>query len=339
MEDKRACLNCGNQIDKDSVYCSFCGQRNDRNNLKLKALFKDFSENYLSLDTRLGRSIVPFLIQPGRLTQEFIKGKRYSYVNPFRFYLVISVLFFTIVTLVAVSKTNDKGGVIKINENEIAEVDSRSETVTESTDSLRVGEENTSGFEVHASPTNFSLDLSNLKGIEKYRYDREYTDQQLLDTLLPDSEKSYENFVMLQAIRVYRADTNSTVKFIISNYSIAMFLLIPLCALIFMIFFYRNKLAYVGHLIHSIHLHTFTFFIYGVGFTIIHFSGSTPSVFKTTLLISFIISIAYSYLSLQRVYKRSYFGTFLRTIGIGAIYYITWLFIFLIGLIISFLLY
>ena len=36
----------------------------------------------------------PFLFRPGHLVAEFIKGHRASYVNPFRFYLFISIFFF-----------------------------------------------------------------------------------------------------------------------------------------------------------------------------------------------------------------------------------------------------
>ena len=42
----------------------------------------------------MGRTIFPFLFRPGYLVAEFIKGHSASYVNPFRFYLLISIFFF-----------------------------------------------------------------------------------------------------------------------------------------------------------------------------------------------------------------------------------------------------
>ena len=79
---------------KRDVYCRNCGSKVDDNNFIFKAIFHEFIENYLSFDTKMGRTIFPFLFRPGYLVAEFIKGHRASYVNPFRFYLLISIFFF-----------------------------------------------------------------------------------------------------------------------------------------------------------------------------------------------------------------------------------------------------
>ena len=94
MEDSNSCYNCNYKLGEETNFCPNCGQKVDNNNLTLKAVFFEFYENYLSFDTKMGRSVVPFLFIPGKLTKKFIDGKRVSFVNPFRFYLVISILFF-----------------------------------------------------------------------------------------------------------------------------------------------------------------------------------------------------------------------------------------------------
>lgn len=92
--EKKRCFNCQNEYDVQDAYCPHCGQKNDSNNLNLKAVTHEFIENYISFDSRLGRSIRPFLFRPGFLTQEFNAGKRIFYANPFRLYILISILFF-----------------------------------------------------------------------------------------------------------------------------------------------------------------------------------------------------------------------------------------------------
>ena len=62
------CLNCGEELDTLSNYCNSCGQENTDNRISLVELLKDLFNDYLSIDTRLGRSLFPFLFQPGKLT-------------------------------------------------------------------------------------------------------------------------------------------------------------------------------------------------------------------------------------------------------------------------------
>ena len=106
MKEKH-CFNCKEKLTSNDSYCFNCGQRVDDNNLTLKAVFHEFIENYLSLDTKIGRTILPFLFQPGELVSEFIKGKRVNFVNPFRFYLFISIFFFFVLGML-VDKTVKK---------------------------------------------------------------------------------------------------------------------------------------------------------------------------------------------------------------------------------------
>lgn len=93
------CLNCKSDLNENQNFCPHCGQKVDENNLKLGTLLKEFFENYLSFDTRIGRSIMPFFFKPGKLTKEFNEGKRKNYANPFRLYIFCSLLFFSAFSL------------------------------------------------------------------------------------------------------------------------------------------------------------------------------------------------------------------------------------------------
>ncbi len=60
----------------------------------MAALFHDVLHDLVHLDSRVWRTLVALLFRPGRLTNEFITGRRTFYLPPFRLYLVLSLVYF-----------------------------------------------------------------------------------------------------------------------------------------------------------------------------------------------------------------------------------------------------
>ena len=87
------CLNCNAVLN--GVYCSECGQRMQLRRLTMGALFNDFLHDLTDLDSRVWRTLIALLTKPGKLTNEFIAGRRTLYLPPFRLYLVLSLIFFS----------------------------------------------------------------------------------------------------------------------------------------------------------------------------------------------------------------------------------------------------
>jgi hypothetical protein len=54
----------------------------------------DAVEDGLSLDSRMARTVVPFLLRPGFLTVEWTSGRRARFSSPLRLYLLTSFVFF-----------------------------------------------------------------------------------------------------------------------------------------------------------------------------------------------------------------------------------------------------
>ncbi len=52
-----------------------------------------------NFEAKFWNTIIPLLIKPGKVSRDFIEGKRQRYINPFRFYLTVSIVFFLIVGL------------------------------------------------------------------------------------------------------------------------------------------------------------------------------------------------------------------------------------------------
>ncbi len=91
------CSNCSYAFAETTVdnFCPNCGQENLDKNVSFGDLFSDFIGNYLSLDSKLFRTIPRLMFFPGFLTNAFNNGKRISYLTPIRIYLFMSVLYFS----------------------------------------------------------------------------------------------------------------------------------------------------------------------------------------------------------------------------------------------------
>ncbi|MEN8250200.1 MAG: DUF3667 domain-containing protein [Bacteroidota bacterium] len=95
------CLNCGAEYEEKVNYCPHCGQENNHNKVSIGTLIIDFLNNYFSFDSKFVNSLLPFFFQPGYLTRKFTEGKRTSFVNPIRLYLIISLLFFFVFSMIS----------------------------------------------------------------------------------------------------------------------------------------------------------------------------------------------------------------------------------------------
>lgn len=91
------CLNCGTQISDEANFCSKCGQVNDTNRLSVKQYFSEYLSGFFNFDNRFLKTVIPLIFKPGKVTKEYIEGRRIKYVNPFQLYLHITILFFLVV--------------------------------------------------------------------------------------------------------------------------------------------------------------------------------------------------------------------------------------------------
>lgn len=88
------CQNCCALLDRRFNFCPECGQENDDKNVSFGIIFKEFLDTFFALDSSFFRTFKPFILKPGFLTLEFVSGKRKSYANPIRLYLIISIFYF-----------------------------------------------------------------------------------------------------------------------------------------------------------------------------------------------------------------------------------------------------
>jgi hypothetical protein len=89
-------------------YCSHCGQRSGPRVQTLGHFISEAAEGLTHSDSRLWRTLLALLLRPGFLTAEFLAGRRARYLPPFRLYLVVSVLCFTILSFAGFGEGNVK---------------------------------------------------------------------------------------------------------------------------------------------------------------------------------------------------------------------------------------
>ncbi|MFD2587608.1 DUF3667 domain-containing protein [Croceitalea marina] len=92
------CLNCGHPLGMSDKYCPNCAQANSTKKLTIKDFFDEFLCNLINYDSKLLATLYALLVKPGTITRDYIKGKRVSYTNPFRFLLSLAFLYFLMVS-------------------------------------------------------------------------------------------------------------------------------------------------------------------------------------------------------------------------------------------------
>ena len=90
------CLNCGQPLSGADNFCSNCGQKNSIKKLSFGVFVSNMFSGIFSYDSRFWRTFIPLLTKPGKISKEFIQGRRVKYVNPFQLYLNVSIMFFII---------------------------------------------------------------------------------------------------------------------------------------------------------------------------------------------------------------------------------------------------
>lgn len=348
LRKTKKCLNCDQILSDVYDFCPLCGQENTDNNVTFKQLVGDFFSNYFSLDSKFLRSIKPFFFNPGYLTNSFNNGRRKSYANPVRLYIIISFLYFFVLSFMAsdfsegIKKTEQNGVLDSLKLESATELDSITIAKIAQKDTL-IAKALKKQVDSNNSIINISMDDSESWPFTneewnlflKLKDDKSISDQQILDSLKVHEKSSFTQLTMKQVIRVYKSDKEYLFAFVVKNFSLMMFIMLPVFAMILKTLYIRRKILYINHLVHSLHIHSFAFFIYGLALAIsIWISDEDWVSFVALLLVSI-----YSYTSFKMVYDQSHKKTFFKFVITGIIYSFLMLFAFLIELLISFLIF
>ncbi|WP_263785611.1 DUF3667 domain-containing protein [Salinibacter grassmerensis] len=244
LEDQ--CENCGALLH--GPYCSKCGQRAAERVVPIWHMLNEALEAVIELDMRVLWTLPKFLFLPGRLTKEYINGRRKRYIRPFRLYLFTTFVLFTVLALTA-------GGGFQVPFNpqmSPAQADTlQAGTVAAGMDTTAV-----------ASAPWF---MGNPE--QRERWARSFRQNPgTVDVLFGDSETQARLEPLLRA-KIADAIRNprDLIGSMIDRGPYVMFLMLPVFAFLLKLLYIRRGRLYVEHLIFSLHLHAFAFFAFTVG--------------------------------------------------------------------------
>lgn len=93
------CPNCG--VPMIGEFCAVCGQERDIHRRSVAGILHDFFEDMLNFDSRIVRTVFALLAEPGEIAIAFREGRTRRYVPALRLYFFVTLIFF-----LALSATN-----------------------------------------------------------------------------------------------------------------------------------------------------------------------------------------------------------------------------------------
>lgn len=342
------CKNCGKKLK--GMYCSQCGQYALDIEQPFWKYLQQYFENVYQFDSKVWLTLYYLFRRPGFLTREFNAGKINSYVHPLRLFMFLSCLFF----IFAFSLLDDWKK-MQAHTEEMAEWEVLKNTeeagnwTSYETVMAQSGLEDTVIWTV----TDTAM-LSSYKPMLRL-LESPYQDTfrvQLAQVIFQDEfhawEKSDTIFV-LEKDSVHQAQVdvtkkqkrelkdlrsewkyNQLVSWYSSNWPLIALLLIPIFALLLMLFFRKEKLGYMSHLVFALHLHSVLLIISAV-MLILLWLGCHWGILYGLLWIYFLV---YSIIAVRRVYSRSSWGkAVLKTFLLYGSYWIVWFTVFILSLV------
>lgn len=115
------CPNCNTQLLKHENFCPNCGQENHTHNNSMRELWHDFIGSLFNFDGKIWTTLSTLFLSPGKVSKDYVEGKKIRYVPPLRMYIFVSAICFLVLNysadLVMNSKTIES--ILRIRENAI----------------------------------------------------------------------------------------------------------------------------------------------------------------------------------------------------------------------------
>ena len=315
------CLNCGAYLR--GQYCAVCGQRSQNRLISLWELVRDAFGDLFELDSRLWQTLIPLLRSPGRLTHEYLQGRRARFMPPFRMYLVLSLLFF----VVAFFDPREDLGLLfepqpEAASEEAAEVaeQRKQEILAELRDEGILGGDELPGeFQPDEDSFNITIgdeDVDSASDCEIDADDVADMPEWLQRRLTPERLQRICERTQIDGGRAF-------VDKMLDNVPAALIVLLPLMAFVLKALYPLSRRYYVEHLLFFVHFHAFFFLILTLQILFVRLSAfvGLPEALAilTVVVTSFYIPV-YLFVAMRRVYGQGRIVSFLKYIVLAIAY-------------------
>ncbi|MCB0402749.1 MAG: DUF3667 domain-containing protein [Flavobacteriales bacterium] len=284
------CKNCHTEFKGTERFCPNCGQKNIEK-LNLKYILGQFVEDVFNWDSKFFTTLKYLILKPGFLSKEFIAGRRVRYVSPIRLYLVLSVLFFFLISIVGQLPKEESQGDLK------------------------------AGFTYNDQ----KIDVAP----EKYRelIASNELDYYVKDTL--GFTGSFDRYMVKKTIIAENSEGEFG-NTLLDQLSIFLLIFIPVISLVYKWTFSRNKYDYIKHMMFNVHYNSFIMFLLVLNELTKFFDRVGLSTFRLLFILAMILlAVGYLFKAIKRFYERKWWVVLYKMLFL-AIGYLSLVIVFVI---------
>jgi uncharacterized protein DUF3667/uncharacterized protein DUF4286 len=301
------CLNCGTALS--GQYCGNCGQRARSRLISIWGLLSDAFGDLFELDSRIWKTLVPLLVRPGKLTHEYLLGRRARFMPPFRTYLVLSILFF----LVAFFNPQEDFGIL---------FEPLQETPQQTSETGKTAGE--LGNEVlEELIAEGIIPPDDDSGSKDSNCDLGSMDIQAMPDWL--ARRLTRERVQIVCERVSIDNGAALLDKLKDNIPAALFLLLPLMAFVLKVLYPLSNRYYVEHLLFVVHYHAFFFLVLILQMLFSRLGDLLrlpDGVVGATLVATSLYVPVYLYKAMRKVYAQGPAATVPKFLGLAIAYFI-----------------
>ena len=315
LEDQ--CENCGALLD--GPYCSQCGQKAADRIVPIWHMINEGLEAVVELDLRVLKTLPKFLFLPGRLTKEYLDGRRQRYIRPFRLYLFATFLLFTVL---AFTTTGGMGIPFPPAANPVPTDTTQTSPRAEPTapDTMAGGP----AADTSAAPNALVVregEASVFGAPERRNELAAQIEQDTSDFQVnlfddPATNERFERTLRRKAAQTVR-NPWEFVGSMIDRGPYVMFLMLPIFALFLKLLYIRRGRLFVEHMIFSLHVHAHAFFAFTVG---ILMGESDIGWVNTAAVFVELSPLLYVLLAMRHVYEQGFVKTSLKAFLLFVLY-------------------
>lgn len=323
------CLNCETPLEEIDRFCYRCGQINTTKKISFLDFFKEFFSSIFSYDSRLSHTIASLLFNPGKISKEYVLGKRQKYANPFRFYLSISIIFFIFNGLFInfeefkyVKKENTENAIDKLSAiytSEIQKIQAEDTTINRIT--TEIDNYSTQYYSEEQLDT-MSFLKSTFKRGELYFTHHTTTNQYSAEIALDNlchNKTWFNTYLYKRTVKTGRIDDDPTelFLFLFNKLPLIIFFFLPLFAMAMWLLYIRRSYNYMEHLIFTFHTQTMFFILLGIAILI-------SKIFQNEAYtgITLILFLAYLFMAMLKFYGQNIGKTIVKFILANILFFI-----------------
>lgn len=255
--DAVTCANCG--AAGCEAFCPRCGQETHGLHRSLRGILEELLDAFAGWDGKIPLSFWTLTMRPGRLTREFLDGRRARYLRPLRLYLLASVGFFFALSLLPSASSRLSAGLEMpdttydlVAARTPASLASGSAATSPATRSARVSR----AVDVATKDSAFDAFL------RRHVNEPGHTPLAWVKRSFVRGVSHVRSLPKSQRVLVFR-------EAMYAKAPNAVFVLLPIFALLTRLLYRRARMFYAEHVVFALHVHAFAF----LAMTLAHLAG------------------------------------------------------------------